>query len=472
MPTMQVIPKLLPLIQKPKRFKIIVGGRGSGKSQGIADICLMDAQTKSIKIACFREFQNSIEDSVHSLLKGEIERLEIQGYESQNNVIRHSDGGEFKFKGLARNIESVKSMSGFDRVWVEEAQTISADSLKMLVPTIRAAGSEIWMTANPTSSGDPFSQRFIVPFQDQLFRDGYYEDDLHLIILVNYSDNPFFPVELENDRLWDMDNLPRAQYDHIWEGKFNDSVENSIILAEWFDAAIDSHRKLGFKPTGIKLLAHDPSDSGDAKAIAVRHGSVITHCEQTKDGDVNDACDWATSFAIDERVDNFLWDGDGLGVSLTRQVGDSLRGKSVIPVMFRGSESAERPYDIYQEVGDKNQRKTNKETFLNKRAQMYWELRDRFFNTYRAVTKGEYIDPDHMISISSSIKELQNIKAEICRIPRKFRGDGMIQIMSKKEMARKGIKSPNMADCIMMLMDTPQLADAIGTYEIPMRGAW
>lgn len=471
MPTMQIPPKLLPLIQKPKRFKIVVGGRGSGKSVTVTDMLIMKAQTEQAKIACFREFQNSIEDSVHSLIKDEIERLGLEGFEVQNNAIYSNTGGSFKFKGLARNISSVKSMANFDIAWIEEAQSISDQSLKTLTPTIRAEGSEIWMTANPASSADPFSQRFIVPFQDELYANGYYEDDLHLIIVVNHSDNPWFPAELEADREWDYQNLPRAMYDHIWEGKFNDSVENNIILSEWFDAAVDAHMKLGFKPRGAKLLAHDPADSGDAKAFAIRYGSIITDVQQTKEGDVNSACDWATSTAIDQRVDCFIWDCDGLGISLNRQVSESFRGIQIRLHQFRGSESPVRPNEIYQESDrPRNEQKTNGDTFRNKRAQMYWSLRDRFFNTYRAVTKGEYVDPEQMISISSNIKELQNLKSELCRIPRKYSGNGMIQIMTKKEMLDMKIKSPNMADAVMMLMDMPKVETQTVSVNVPMRG--
>jgi phage terminase large subunit len=178
MPRMQIPKKLRPFIGTPKRFKIAIGGRGSGKSMSFADMCLMDAQTKGIKTACFREFQNSIDDSVHALLKSEIERLELQGFEVQNNQILLNQEPVFKFRGLARNPEGVKSMHGFQRFWVEEAQTISFNSLKALTPTLREEGSEILFSANPRSSVDAFSQRFIKPFEKQLRRDGYYEDDL------------------------------------------------------------------------------------------------------------------------------------------------------------------------------------------------------------------------------------------------------------------------------------------------------
>jgi phage terminase large subunit len=306
MPKMRIPRKLLPLIKKKKRFKIIIGGRGSGKSHTVADICLMDAQTKGIKTGCFREFQNSISDSVYSLLTDEIERLELQGFEIQNNHILRNGQEAFTFKGLARNPESIKSMHGYERFFVEEAQTISSKSLKMLTPTLRLEGSEVWMVGNPASSADPFSQRFIVPFQKELDKNGYYEDDLHLVIVCNYYDNPFFPQVLEEERVYDYEHLDRAEYDHIWLGKFNDTVANAIIKTEWFDAAIDAHKKLGFKPRGAVVASHDPSDTGpDDKGLAIRKGSVFLDVLAKDSGDVNEGADWATEIAINHNADLF-----------------------------------------------------------------------------------------------------------------------------------------------------------------------
>ena len=168
MPNIQVPKKLTPLFKKKKRFKIVIGGRGSGKSMTVADLCLVDVQSKGIKVCCFREFQNSIDDSVLSLLSEEIERIGFTGFEVQNSCIKYNGVDAFTFKGLARNPESIKSMSGYHRFFVEEAQTISYNSLKILTPTLRTDNSEIWMVGNPRSSADPFSQRFIVPYQKLL----------------------------------------------------------------------------------------------------------------------------------------------------------------------------------------------------------------------------------------------------------------------------------------------------------------
>lgn len=339
---------------------------------------------------------------------------------------------------------------------------MSFDSLKALTPTLREEGSEIWFSANPRSSADPFSQRFIKPFEKDILRKGYYEDDLHLIIMINYNDNPYFPKVLEQERAHDEKTLSRALYDHIWLGKFYDQVENTIIPVEWFDAAIDAHSKLGFKAYGAVIVAHDPSDTGgDSKGLVVRHGSVVLEVSEMLTGDVNEGCDWAIQKSLDANVDYFVWDCDGMGISLRRQVDKAFVGKKVDFELFKGSETPSDPSAVYLAPGaeaDVKRRKTNKDTFLNKRAQRYWQLRDRFYNTFRAVTRGEYVDPDEMISLSPNIDCLDALRSEVCRIPLKRNNNGKIQIMTKLEMSKKPyqLPSPNLADSLMMAMYAPK----------------
>ncbi len=451
--TIQIPEKALPIIETRARIIVLIGGRGSTKSETVGRILLMKAQTEGADVLCGREYQNSIDDSVHKLLCGLIESIGVEGATVTDKKIDFSGGGLFRYKGFARNSSAVKSAQGFKYSWVEEAQYSSEETIRDLLPTIRAAGCQLLFTANPQASNDPFSRRFINPFKHILDKYGIYEDDMHLIIVMNWRDNPWFPKELEQQRKWDYDHMPRAEYDHVWEGAFNDTVENSIIQAEWFDAAVDAHIKLGFKPRGAKIVSHDPSDSGDPRGLFYKHGNVVLDVQERDAGDVNDGCDWATDYAIEVGADLFVWDGDGLGVSLRRQVSEAFEGKKIEWVMFKGSESPINPEAIYLpdvESGRAQARK-NKDTFLNKRAQRYWSLRDKFYNTYLAVVKGQYINPNSLISISSGIKCLAQFRSEICRIPKKANGRGLIQIMRKDEMkSHLKIASPNLADSAMM----------------------
>jgi len=452
---MQIPLKLKPFITKKKRYKIAYGGRGGAKSMTFADMLAHKVQVEKALIGCLREFQNSLDDSVYALLNAEIKRLRIPGFKSLHNKIKHTSGGGFRFRGLARSIEAVKSMYGFKYFWLEEGQFISDSSLKILTPTLREEDSELWISANPMSAADPFSERFVNPYQRELDKNGYFEDDLHYIVKINHSDNPWFPKELEEERKHDFSTLPRALYDHIWEGAFNDSVENALIMAEWFDACVDAHLKLGFEPLGSRVAAHDPSDRGeDAKGYAFRHGSVVLDVEEKTSGDINEGCDWATGLAIKSDSDIFLWDCDGLGIGLNRQVNNSFEGKHTIIAQYKGSETVDNP-DAPYEPADKatiHNQKTNKEAIKNCRAQYYFELRNRIYRTYVAVTQHVYTDPDTMISFSSDMSELTKLRAELCRLPIKPNPNGMFELYTKEEMLRKfKIPSPNLADSVKML---------------------
>lgn len=458
-PDVSLPAKLEPAVRTTARFVVLFGGRGGAKSEGVGAIHMARAKDYGFKVMCLRENQNTIEDSVHALLKKKIQDANWAGFDITDNAIRRNGDDIAKFRGMARNIDGVKSAFGFNSSWVEEAQTASAKSLSALTPTLREAGSQCWFTFNPGSSADPCSERFLEPFYTELQRNGVYEDDLHCVIWINYSDNPWHR-ELESERLFDRTNLSENEYRHKWEGHYNDEIENALIPAAHFDAAIDAHKKLGFQPTGAKIAAHDPSDEGpDDKGYALRHGSVVLKVLSKPDGDVNEGCDWALGEAVNDGADVFTWDGDGMGVALKRNVDQALDGKAMDYVMFRGSESPENPDQQYVPEGrtDADNLKTNRQTFYNRRAQYYTLLRDRFAATYRAVEKGEYVNPNEMISLAGDIEGLSQLRAEVCRIPTKPNNNGKIQILSKPEMAKKPyeLPSPNLADALMMSMVTP-----------------
>lgn len=474
---LQATEKLTWLLSKPKRVKIAVGGRGSQKSTAVGDFMLMFADCGD-RICCTREFQNSIDDSVHESLRQEIERLGASAnFTVMANEIKAHSGGEIFYKGLARNITSLKSIHGVNKLWIEEGESVSEKSLRVLTPSIRKSAAdnvididgekppEIWITMNRGSSKDAISKKYLKRAEASLAKTGFYEDDLMMVVEVNWMDNPWFPPELEQERLDDLANLPRAEYDHIWEGKYSDTVDNAIIEPEWFDACIDAHIKLGFDAVGQERVAYDPADCGDHKAVAYSHGVVIKDVQSTDAGRIDTATDWATSFAIDKKPDTFTWDADGVGLGLKRQITDAFKGKKVVVESFRGSEGADNPKQIYDPINSEVKKpKTNKDAFLNKRAQYYWMLRDRMLRTYLAVEKEKKaINPDDLISFSSSIEQLQALRSELCRIPRKYNGSGRIQLMSKPEMEKLGIDSPNMGDAVMMLMRPIEVNDEVET---------
>lgn len=474
----EYVDKLHPVFTKPKRIKIVVGGRGSTKSTGIADYVAAKMAQGELW-CCAREQLNSIEESVHRTILDEIDRIGLPGFKDTKTSITHNSGGRCFYRGLSRNISSLKStLSGVDGLWIEEGEDLSANTLRVLTASVRLNATdtqramkgeaikmpEIIITMNRGSRNDPMSKKFLARAEKDLERCGYFEDDLLMVVELNYTDMPeewFLLSGLEQERLDDLERMSTEEYESKWLGKYYDSVEGSIIKPEWFDAAIDAHKierlQKVFKPSGARIASFDPSDGGDNAGYALRHGSIICKVREKTGLEIDEACDWALGQAIQDKADVFVWDGDGMGSGLKRQIADAFNGKHIKPVMFKGSlrgsgqDNAEK---IYQ-PGSQNPTKYS-DTFLNNRSQYYTTLADRFYNTFKCVVRGEYIDPDEMISIDSEgVENINALRSEICRIPSKDNPNGLIQIKNKIEMKQLGIESPGMADSVMMSMITP-----------------
>ncbi len=462
--------KMERVLRAQTRFIIVIGGRGSGKSVTVHDIGLIDMADLGAKGLFLREYQADIADSTHSLLAAEIDRLNIPGCRVTDTTIETNRGGRARFRGMARNPDGLKSAHGFHFFLMDEAQTASEESLKKLTPTMRTNGGRMFFIANPGSSEDPFSKRFIVPFMSDLLAKGYYEDELHTVVFMNYTDNPWFDEGMESERAWDEANLSRAMYRHVWLGEFNDSVDDNFIKVEWFDACIDAHKKLGFKPTGARLAAFDPADHGeDSKAYGERHGSVITFLCDWHSGDVNEGCDRALEYAHAHRVDGFTWDANGMGASLRRDITTSFANTSTLVQAFVGSESPRWKDGSFQSAAwdatngrdepEGDNVRTWGDVVNNKRSQGYFLLMERMYNTYCAVVKGQYIDPDTMLSLDSEgIGEyMAKLRAECCRLPRKRNANMKFDVMDKKTLRSKyKIPSPGMADVLSMLTLPPE----------------
>jgi len=210
-------PKFKPLFQ-PKRYKTFHGGRGGAKSWAAARALVIMAASKKLRILCTREVQNSIKDSVHKLLKDQIEMLGLNPwFRITNESITSASGSEFLFKGLRFDPLGIKSTEGVDICWVEEAQSVSSDSWAILIPTIRKEGSEIWVTFNPGEESDPTYQRFIVTPPDD-----------SITVEVNYYDNPYLPDTLRKEMEY-CKRVDYEAYEHIWLGKPK-SISDSVIF--------------------------------------------------------------------------------------------------------------------------------------------------------------------------------------------------------------------------------------------------
>jgi phage terminase large subunit len=221
MPKLTLPKKLLPLLS-PKRYKVLYGGRGSSKSWSVARALIHLATIKPIRVLCARETQKSIQESVHRLLKDQIQSLGVEHlFDVQETKIVGVNGSDFAFAGIRQQgVANLKSFEAVDVCWVEEAQVVTKKSWDVLVPTIRKPGSEIWITFNPELEDDETYKRFVLDADEDVWA-----------CQVNYSDNPWFDEVLEKERVKMLARDPIG-YKTTWEGQCRPAVEGAIYANE------------------------------------------------------------------------------------------------------------------------------------------------------------------------------------------------------------------------------------------------
>jgi phage terminase large subunit len=248
----------LPLLDSKYRFVSMRGGRGSAKSVTTAKITLLQAYHKPLKVLCFREVQNSIKDSVYQSLIDLIIELGLSDFYSfTRDEIRGLNGSVFIFKGLSdQTVESIKSFSGIDICWGEEAAGLTEKSLNTLVPTIREEGSRFYFTWNPSLDTDAVYQRYVLNYRDDV------KD-----IEVNFQQNPWFPQVLDVERRADLKRLSEDWYQFIWEGKVLAAQIGAVYFRELSRAQEDGRvTRVAVDP---KLCVHTIWDMGMADQMAI-----------------------------------------------------------------------------------------------------------------------------------------------------------------------------------------------------------
>ena len=227
---------LLPLLE-PKRYKAAYGGRGGAKSHFFAEQIILRCFSRKTRVACIREVQATIKDSVRQLLIDKIDKLGLgDHFDCLESEIRGKNGSLIVFKGMqSYNAHNIKSLEDFDIAWVEEAQTLSATSLRLLRPTIRKNGSELWFSWNPRYDSDAV---------DKFFRGGRMRDDA-VVIPVNWYDNPWFPDILKTEMEQDYQDDPEMA-EHVWGGGYEIITEAAYYAKQI--AAAEKQGRVGFLP--------------------------------------------------------------------------------------------------------------------------------------------------------------------------------------------------------------------------------
>lgn len=241
--------KLLFFLTNKKRYKVAYGGRGSGKSWAAARCLILLSLKSKIRVLCTRQLQTSIKDSVHKLLSDSIQSMGLgEAFEITRDTIRCIvTGSEFIFKGLQNQINEIKSSEGIDYCWVEEAQSVSAESWEVLIPTIRKEASEIWITFNPDREEDATFQRFIIKSPPD-----------SIVQLVNYYDNPWFPEVLRKEMEYDKE-VDYGKYEHIWLGKTVIDTDLQIYQGKFELKEFDTPEQTVFYYGADWGFANDPT---------------------------------------------------------------------------------------------------------------------------------------------------------------------------------------------------------------------
>ena len=259
------VPEAFEPLLHPARYKGVNGGRGSGKSHFFAEQAIDDAlgfpgdYGAGMRMACIREVQKSLKESAKRLIEDKLEKFNLgekDGFKVFREVIELPKDGIIIFNGMQdHTAESVKSLEGYHRAWVEEAQTLSDRSLTLLRPTIREEASEIWFSWNPTRPTDAV---------DQMLR-GSKVPTGTVVTKANWDNNPWFPGVLEQERLDCIANQPE-RYAHIWEGEYATVLEGAYYAEHLTRAQLEG--RIGFVPRDDLLKAYTFWDIGSTSRAA------------------------------------------------------------------------------------------------------------------------------------------------------------------------------------------------------------
>ena len=242
------------------RYVLLPGGRGRGATMGVAAYCV-EQMLLGRNILCLREYQNSIMDSNLAIMKKVVRDM---GLESQFDLTLRQElrctrsGAWTSFRGCSRDLESIKSISGYSVVWFEEAEALSEDSIHILMPSFREENQVILCTWNPRYEDDPIEQ----------YRRGLLPHEA-LELRATFADNPFFPDELETERQICLRQMP-DRYGWIWEGQFRPEAANNPFGADLiryaFEKRYEFDDRSGDSVVGVDL-AYTDTPSSDYTAL-------------------------------------------------------------------------------------------------------------------------------------------------------------------------------------------------------------
>lgn len=400
----------------PKEFKELFnpvwrnlayyGGRGSAKSHSVARALVIRGRKEKLRIYCLREVQNSIEDSSFQLIKDIIELYNLTDYTyTTKEIINNITGTTFSFKGLRKGTtDSVKSLEGIDVAWVEEAQSVTKDSLEILSPTVRKQGSQLIFTFNRMTELDPVYVKYVMNPPEDTFS-----------LKVNYDVAMrcgIFPESLKKEMEYDKATDP-ILYAHKWLGEPIGQAEMSIIArSDVLDAMsrdIDSDGQI--------VVGVDVARMGNDRTVFwKRKGLKTIETKIYPKNTIDEAATYLEQFVGFNKEIEIKIDDTGVGGGLTDIM--KSKGYNVIPINF-----------------GENASDTDKYTNLISEAWFY---------------------------LANNMNEIQlpqdnDLLQELSTRQWKMDSKGRRAVESKGDYKKRGYKSPDLADACIICYYTPNI---------------
>lgn len=437
-------PELKHFWRTQARNKVLYGGRSSSKSWDAAGFAIFLSNKYKFRFLCVRQLQNKIEESVYSLLKIQIERFGLQqNFKITDNKITNKiTGSEFMFYGLWRHIDEIKSIESIDVLWSEESHGLTEHQWEVLEPTLRKQGSECWIIFNPQLVSDFVWQNFVIAPPNST-----------IIEHINYTRNPFLSTTIKAV-IADKKKRDPEKFAHIYEGMPRADDDMSIIKASWVEAAIDAHKLLGITDIGRSYMGFDVADAGKDKCALVHRKGIIAFWSDEWRAKEDELLKSATRTYNDSLLrDAFIhYDSTGVGAGAGAKFKELNieKKQSVKYGKFVAGGGVFEPDKMYTD------KLSNKDFFANAKAQAWWLVADRFRLTYQVIqaikneTEIPKYKPENLISICSDMPNLHRLKVELSIPMRDEDRIGRVMVESKKDLAKREIKSPNIADAFIM----------------------
>lgn len=437
-----VIPEKLVWIFNPpkgKEFILLHGGRSGGKTETVARRLITIAMLETTRILCTREIQGSIKDSVKKVLEDVIDEMGLTSEFSitQNSIVCNRTGTDFVFIGMKvgtdAKSQSIKSTKGIKYIWVEEAQSCSMASLKLLTPTFRIDGRMFFFTFNRHKINDPVMVRFK-------------HDPKAVIQHINYTDNELCP-QVSIDEALQCKEEDEDDYNHVWLGEPLSDSSMGVIKRKWVMAAIDIYKRHR-NNTGQWFASLDPSDGGkDNSGFSMRKGMAVEYVTDWPRIEADAAVEYGMCEVVKRVPDKkllggFLYEVNGIGAAARVKLKDY---KDVAPIGFNASGQVLDPDKDFVKG------RKNVDHFENLKAQQWWKMRELFKGAYR-VSQGKTVNPDNYLTINPKIAHLDKLIDELCQVEWKLSKAGKVMIVK----APKDCVSPNEADSVMILYYNPK----------------